>query len=148
MKVVQGSSDVNPIGTQFELPNSVLMTAATAFDGGDGLAYFAMSFEVAQEQDIVGEIADVDRALQRGANGTGLSQNHDREHAAISQIGQQFVQMHGQELLPGHRLKIAVQTVEKDETNVFALNMLLHVRNQFSGDISAGSMRSITILPL
>jgi hypothetical protein len=129
---VQRPSDVNPIRTQLKFPNGVLVTAATPFDGGDCLAHFPASLEITQEQDIIGEIADVDRALQRQANGAGLSQNHDREHPAISEISKQFVQMHRKELLSRHRLEISVQAIEENDANIVALDVLPDVRDQFS----------------
>ena len=123
---------MDAVRPQLQFANRVLMASAAPLNGGDRLANFSLGFEIAEQENIVREIADVNRTLQWGANGAGLSENHQREDAAIAKVGQKLMQMHRQKLFSGHGLEISVQAVEHNNAGVCFLDVLLNAGDQFS----------------
>src|SRR6185437_7617592 len=126
MKVSQRFPNVNAIRPQAQLANGVFVRATALFDHGDCLANFALRFEVAKDENVVGEIADVSGCLHAGAYHSCLREDYEGDDAAVIQVRKQFVQVQGQELVAGHRLEKAVQAIDNDGAGVFAVNRLAH----------------------
>src|SRR3984957_18789688 len=120
---------MNPIRSQLQFPDCVLVTTTAPFDRRDSLADFPVGLKITEQQNIVREIADVDRTLQGPSNCPGLRQNHYREHATIAEISQKFVEMDSQELLSRHGLQISIQAIKHNHADVLVFNVLLTPRD-------------------
>lgn len=126
VELPQRFPDVNAIRTKAQLANGVFVRATALLDHRDCLADFALHLEVAKNENVVGQIADISRSLHAGSNHSCLREDHERDDAAVIQVRQQFVQVQGQELFAGHSLQKAVQAVDDDGASVFTVHGLAH----------------------
>ena len=97
----------------------------------------AQRLEIAQQDDGVGEIGDVDRRLHV-ADQPVLRDRQEGRGALAVQILQQFVHVQDQRLLLGHRRLIAVEAVDHDGPRAMLLDADAHplgefARGQFGG---------------
>ena len=70
--------------------------------------------EVAQQDDRVGEVADLRRLVHRAAEHAVLHERHDARHAAVGEIAQQLVQLDRRAAAPRASLHVAVDRVDDD----------------------------------
>ena len=93
------------------------MIAAAFFDYRDGLFHGAKRFEVAQDQDGVGEISEIDRGLHRTYEAL-LREHQDGDDAPLIQKREQLVQLEIEVTLLGHGVDVTVETVDYDEADL------------------------------
>src|SRR5688572_12160353 len=107
-----------------ELTNRPLVFAATLLHDREGLTGFAARFEVANQHYGVGQIGRINRRGHLRANESGVSADEDRRDVPLTQIGQQLVELHGQEPLLRDRVEVSVQTVDHDQLDLVAFDGL------------------------
>ena len=59
------------------------MSATSFLHHRNGLAHFPMRLEISENQDVVGELAHVDRRLHRASHEPHLRKHHERHDSAI-----------------------------------------------------------------
>ena len=119
------------------------MGAAPFLEDREGLADLAGILEVAEEQYGVGEVADVDRGLH-GADEAVLGQGKDGGDALLAEVGEQFVELHGEELFMRHGVEEAVHAVQDEHAQVFVLDQPADPGDKFS----RGEFRGVDLLDL
>ena len=95
------------------------MGAGALLDHRDRAPDAAERLEIAQQDDGVGQIGDVDRLLHV-ADQAVLRDGEEGRRALAVQVLQQLVHMQDQELLLGHRRLIAVEAVDHDGADAVA----------------------------
>src|SRR5476649_591414 len=142
----QHRADDDAVGADLEAADGALVRAAAFLEHGDGLLHCAVGFKVAQHDDVVGDVAGVDRGGHAGAYHALLDADDQRDDAALAQIGQQLVQVGGQEALVRHRVQVAVQAVDDDHAGA-PFDGVDHRLRELAGASSAGSICCIVSRP-
>jgi len=110
---------------------------AAAFDDRDRLADAAHRFEIAQENDGIGEVGRIDGGLRVRADKAVLGHRQESGHVLLPEIGEQLVQLNQEETLFGHRLQVAVQTIDQDHAGAdrprSRFDGCLHGRGELAG---------------
>jgi len=133
MKIVERCADARtPVG-DLELANRVLVLPGALFDNGDRLTNDAVRLEESHQHQRIGEIADIERCRDAGAEYAVLRHNQYRQDAALIQIGEQLVQLHQYRRLVLHRAEISVQAVDQHEPSTVALNPRANRRRKLAG---------------
>jgi hypothetical protein len=101
--------------------------AAALLEHRDRLAHVALVLVHAQHHDRVGQVAGVDRRTRRRADQVALRGHQEGGDAALVQVGQQLVQLPGQEARVGHRVQVAVEAVDHHHARAVALDRLAHL---------------------
>jgi hypothetical protein len=97
-----------------ELADRALVRAAALLHHRDRLPDLAARLEVAEQDHGVDEVARLDRRLHRAADEPGVRRHEQRRDAALAEVGEQLVELHGEEALLGHRVEVAVEAVDHD----------------------------------
>ena len=61
-----------------------------------------------------------------------LGRDQDRQHSLLVQVGEQLVYLKRQKAFLGHRLQIAVKAVDRDRTDLLAVDRAAHVIGEFA----------------
>src|SRR6476469_594752 len=107
----KGVSNLETALAHLHRPDRGLVLSAAFLHDRNGLVNATARFEVTQENDGVGEVADVDRALHR-ADEAVLREHEDRGHRILPEVAQQLVQMKEEKLLLRNGVEVAVETVD------------------------------------
>ncbi len=108
-----GSPTVDPGLGDLELPDGPLVRAGPLLEHAHRLVDLAVRLEVAEQQDRVGQVADVDLAHPADHQPV-LGDDHDRDHPLLVEVGEQLVQVGDEEPLLGHGVHVPVQAVDDD----------------------------------
>ena len=84
--------------------NCSLVGSASLFKDRDGLPKFSVSFEITEQENRVGKIADIDRRVHAVAYETVLREGKDGRDPLLVQVGNQFMKLQDQKLFPRHRM--------------------------------------------
>src|ERR1700744_4506891 len=114
---------------KYEFANRALMAAAALLHYGESLVDAAGPLEVAEEQDGVGEIADIDRCL-RGSDESVLGHCDGSHGTLLAEVGEDLMQLHGQKLLIRHSFQEAVDAVDYDDTEVSGVDETADARDE------------------
>ena len=95
------------------------------------MSHLANGLKEPEKYYVVGEIARVDRAF-RHAHQPCLAHYQQRKHSLLIEVRGQLVKLHDQELLAGHGVQIAVETVEYEQANLLHFHRAPHDLNEMS----------------
>src|SRR6185369_14941326 len=98
--LLQRFADVQSLGVHAVCADRRLVWTAPFLHDGDRLVNVSLVLEVAQEDDAVGEIADVDARLH-GADESMLGEDEHRGDAMLAEVVEQLVKMQQEEALFG-----------------------------------------------
>src|ERR1700759_919877 len=82
-----------------QFPDRIFMHAAALLHDGQSFPDSSFGFEVAEEHDVVREIAQVDGRGHTGAHQACLREHHDRHDAELAQVAKHLVHLDGEVLL-------------------------------------------------
>ena len=99
------------------------MHAGAFLDDRNGAPHLSRRFEVAQQDDRVGEIGDVDRRIHR-ADDAVLRDRHEGARAAPVEVLQQLMHMQDERVFLRHGRAIAVDAVDDDLGNAVRIDQL------------------------
>src|SRR5690606_18765482 len=91
------------------------MRAAATFVHGYRLVQLPAMLEHVEEEHGVGDVTNVDVPVRSGAWQAVLRHHEQHAYAGLTQVAQQYVQVQHQQVLIGHRVKVAGQAVDDDE---------------------------------
>src|SRR3954464_2186201 len=114
----QRLAHVDAARAEAQLADGALMRAATLLQDRERLPHRAVGFEVAEQQDRIGQVAHVHRRLHVAAHEAALRQRHQCGHAAPVQVREQLVQLEHKEFFTRHRVEEAIQAVDDDQLRV------------------------------
>src|SRR6202158_4830343 len=97
LEVGQRLADARPARPQAELADAALMGAGAFLEHGDGLPDLAEGLEIAQQDDVVRQVAELHRRFDDAAHETVLGHDQQRQHAALVEKRQQLAQGQRQE---------------------------------------------------
>ncbi len=141
-ELLERRPEPKPVAVHRELPDRALVTAAAFLRNRDGFPNLPLGFEVAQEEDRVGEVADVDRNVQVGAHEAVLRHRRDHGDPALAQIAEELVELDGKQLLLGHRIVVAVEAVDDDDPGV----VVFHGPTDQPPELTGRKLRGIDLL--
>ena len=95
--------------TEGQLAQAAFMVSHALLEHGDHLANFPFAFEVAEEKDGIGEVADVDFGVQV-ADQTLLGENQEADDSPLIEVGEQLVEVQGEIALAGHAARTRGET--------------------------------------
>lgn len=119
--MMQRLSNIDSRLSDFEFPQGALMPPAALLDHRNQLPQLTVGFEVAEQNDVVGQIAGVERRTHRRSQQAALRNDEEGRDAAVAEIDQQFVKLSDQEALFRHGMKVAVETIDNDQLHALAL---------------------------
>ena len=108
------------------------MRSGALLDDGNGAAHSPQRFEIAQQDDSVGQIGDVDRGLHV-AHQPVLRDRQEGRGALPVQILQQFMHMQNERVFLRHGGLIAVQAVDDDGPHPMSFHAVAHALGKFAG---------------
>ena len=129
------------------------MFSAALLDDGERLPHFAGGFEIAEQQDGIGEIADIDRGIDIRAHEANLGYGHDCRNAPLAKEGQQLVQLHSEKVLAGHGIKKPVEAVNDQELQIVLFDQLPNFVYKLAGrelcgiDLAKQEFSGIDVFP-
>src|SRR5579862_2965974 len=115
-----------------EFADGVLMVAAALFHDRKGAAYSSGHLEIAQHENGVAQIADVERRIHR-ADQPVLGEHKHRQDSLLSQVAQQFMHLQNEEALIRHGVHIAIEAVDNDDPCAVGLDAVPYICRELSG---------------
>src|SRR6185437_6867302 len=128
----QRRPDAHPAVAQPEFADRMFVASAALLHHRKRAAHRAVILEVTQHQHGVAEIADVQRRFH-GTDQPVLRKHQHRKHAQLAEVTQQLVHLKDEETLVRHRVEIAVQTVDDDNSSVVLFHCSADPVREFSG---------------
>ncbi len=118
-----------------------LVGSAPLLENGEGLPEFSVRFEITEQEDCVGKIADVDGSIDAIANEAVLGKRKYCRNSLLIEIGKQFMKLQHQELFPGHRIEEPIQTIDNKDRRM----RLFHKFPNFIYELAGSNLRGIEL---
>ena len=131
-EVAQGRTGMNPAAFHREVADRALVRPAALVHHRDRLTHFAFDFAVAHRDHRVGQVTGVHRRDHRAADQPSMRRDQQRGDPPLTEVTQQFVQLHDQKLLPWHGVEIAVQAVDHHDGDAQVLDGLAEGVREFA----------------
>src|SRR5215471_9949030 len=130
---LQGLADRQPAAVHHQSAQGLLVPAAPLLDDGDRLSDRALVLEVAQDDDGVGEVADVEGRFRVRAEQPVLGERRDDGHPAHPQEGEELVKLCREEVLLRHGSVEPAQAVDDDQARVLLLDRATDLEDELAG---------------
>src|SRR5205085_10118925 len=117
VKVDQRRAHFGAAGADRIFANRIFVPAAPFFDDGDGLLDSSGRLEIAVQYNRVREISQINGRFHM-TNQSMLSQDHNGQHALLTEVSQQLMELGHQKTLIGHGVLITVEAIEHDDTSI------------------------------
>src|SRR5579859_8251836 len=97
------------------------MATTALFHHRNSLAHFSMRFEISKYENVVSQVAHINRRLHGAAHQSHLRQNKQGDHSTIIQVGQKFMQMESEKLLAWHGDRKSTRLNSSHSQNSYAV---------------------------
>jgi len=109
------------------------VAAAAFLDDRDRLTHFALQFEIAQQHHSIREIARIDGRGHLRSDEALVRPDQYRGDAILTEIRQELMQLNREETFLGHRVQVAVQAVDHDDTRLVDFDCAAHRVRELAG---------------
>src|ERR1700734_3237802 len=113
LELVEGSAEAESLIADAVFPDRVFVFSRSLFDDGHSAPNFAQGLEIAQENDRIGQIGDIDRSLHVSDEAM-LRHRQEGIYTLPVHVLDQLVHVQNERILLWHRGLIPVEAVDHD----------------------------------